>query len=82
MHEVLRLCQRLNDALKLHTVRRFDEHAVPRLQQARQLLWTQRLDAAEAAHRVGYASASQFTREYKRLFGHPPLRDARRQGAP
>ena len=53
-----------------------------RLQQARQLLWTQRLDAAEAAHRVGYASASQFTREYKRLFGHPPLRDARRQGAP
>jgi len=36
MHEVLRLCQRLNDALKLHAVRRFDEHAVPRLQQARQ----------------------------------------------
>ena len=30
------LCQRLNDALKLHAVRRFDEHAVARLQQLRQ----------------------------------------------
>ena len=33
MHEVLCLCQRLNNAFKLHTVRRFDEHAVARLQQ-------------------------------------------------
>ena len=33
MHEVLRLCQRLNNAFKLHAVRRLDEHAVARLQQ-------------------------------------------------
>jgi AraC-like DNA-binding protein len=49
-----------------------------RLQEARQMLWTQQLDAADVAHRVGYESASQFTREYKRLFGEPPLRDAKR----
>jgi AraC-like DNA-binding protein len=49
-----------------------------RLQEARQMLWTQQLDAGDVAHRVGYESASQFTREYKRLFGEPPLRDARR----
>jgi len=46
-----------------------------RLQEARQMLLAQRLDAADVAHQVGYESASQFTREYKRLFGHPPLRD-------
>jgi AraC-like DNA-binding protein len=33
------------------------------------------LDAAEAAFRVGYESPSQFSREYNRLFGAPPLRD-------
>jgi len=46
-----------------------------RLQEARQMLLAQRLDAADVAHQVGYESASQFTREYKRLFGNPPLRD-------
>lgn len=46
-----------------------------RLQEARQLLLTGKLDAGEAALRVGYESPSQFTREYKRLFGNPPLRD-------
>jgi len=35
-------------------------------------------DAATAAHRVGYESASQFSREYSRLFGAPPLRDTRK----
>jgi len=39
------------------------------------VLLTQRLDAAEVAHQVGYESALQFTREYKRLFGNLPLRD-------
>jgi len=33
------------------------------------------LDAASAAFEVGYESASQFNREYKRLFGEPPMRD-------
>jgi len=49
-----------------------------RLQEARQMLLAQRLDAADVAHQVGYESASQFTREYKRLFGNPPLRDLKR----
>jgi AraC-like DNA-binding protein len=33
------------------------------------------LDATTAAFRVGYESSSQFSREYSRLFGVPPLRD-------
>ena len=36
------------------------------------------LDAAEAAFRVGYESPSQFSREYKRHFGTPPMRDVER----
>jgi len=36
------------------------------------------LDAAGAGYRVGYSDASHFTREYKRLFGAPPMRDAER----
>jgi AraC-like DNA-binding protein len=36
---------------------------------------TQTLDAGTAAVRVGYESASQFSREYRRLFGAPPQRD-------
>jgi AraC-like DNA-binding protein len=39
---------------------------------------TQALDAGSAALRVGYESASQFTREYRRLFGAPPPRDVKR----
>ena len=35
------------------------------------------LDATRAALEVGYESASQFTREYKRLFGEPPMRDVK-----
>jgi len=34
-----------------------------------------RMDAASAAFEVGYESASQFNREYKRFFGQPPMRD-------
>jgi AraC-like DNA-binding protein len=33
------------------------------------------LDATRAALEVGYESTRQFTREYKRLFGQPPMRD-------
>jgi AraC-like DNA-binding protein len=49
-----------------------------RLQTARQLLLAGRLDAATAGYRVGYGDQSQFNREYKRLFGEPPMRDVRR----
>ena len=50
----------------------FQKHL--RLQEARRLLVGERLDAASAGYRVGYGDASHFTREYKRLFGEPPLR--------
>ncbi len=46
-----------------------------RLNEARRLMLTEHLDAAIAAFRVGYESPSQFSREYRRLFGEPPLRD-------
>lgn len=46
-----------------------------RLNEARRLMLTERSDAATAAHQVGYESPSQFSREYRRLFGAPPLRD-------
>jgi AraC-like DNA-binding protein len=49
-----------------------------RLQEARRLLLGENLDAASAGYRVGYDDASQFSREYKRLFGHPPMRDVER----
>lgn len=46
-----------------------------RLQEARRLMLAEHLDAATAAFEVGYESPSQFSREYNRLFGAPPLRD-------
>lgn len=49
-----------------------------RLQEARLALVSGGRDVAEAAHAVGYDSASQFSREYRRLFGAPPGRDAQR----
>ena len=49
-----------------------------RLQEARRLLLGEEADAATAALQVGYESASQFSREYRRLFGEPPRRDATR----
>jgi AraC-like DNA-binding protein len=49
-----------------------------RLQEARRILLGENLDAASAGYRVGYDDASQFNREYKRLFGQPPLRDVER----
>lgn len=49
-----------------------------RLQEARKLLLSEHCDVATAAHRVGYESPSQFSREYSRQFGAPPLRDVSR----
>ena len=49
-----------------------------RLQEARRLMLGHGMDAATASHRVGYDSPSQFSREYKRLFGAPPSRDIAR----
>jgi AraC-like DNA-binding protein len=50
-----------------------------RLQEARRLMLGGELDAGTAAFRVGYESQSQFTREYRRLFGAPPIRHVRGQ---
>ncbi|WP_379127430.1 AraC family transcriptional regulator N-terminal domain-containing protein [Paenibacillus sp. sgz500958] len=49
-----------------------------RLQEARRLLLSESTDAADVAYRVGYESASQFSREYARMFGSPPRTDIRR----
>jgi AraC-like DNA-binding protein len=49
-----------------------------RLQHARRLMLGEDLDAASAAYRVGYQDASHFNREYKSLFGVPPMRDVQR----
>jgi AraC-like DNA-binding protein len=49
-----------------------------RLQEARRLMLTAMLDAGAAGRRVGYISASQFTREYGRFFGASPAKDIHR----
>ncbi|HET8911400.1 MAG TPA: AraC family transcriptional regulator [Ktedonobacteraceae bacterium] len=49
-----------------------------RLQEAQRLMLSEDLDAASAAFRVGYQDASHFNREYKGLFGVPPMRDVQR----
>ncbi len=46
-----------------------------RLNEARRLMLTEKQDATTAAFQVGYESPSQFSREYSRMFGAPPLRD-------
>lgn len=48
-----------------------------RLQEARQLLLAGDRSASDVAFAVGYESASQFSREYLRQFGAPPVRDVR-----
>jgi AraC-like DNA-binding protein len=53
-----------------------------RLQEARGRMLVDGLDAASAAYAVGYESASQFSREYSRLFGQPPLRDVQALRSP
>lgn len=47
-----------------------------RLHEARRRLVSDQAEAATVGFSVGYESASQFSREYKRLFGAPPRRDA------
>ncbi|HXX64447.1 MAG TPA: AraC family transcriptional regulator [Bacteroidota bacterium] len=49
-----------------------------RLQEARRMLSVEPIDAASVAFKVGYESASQFSREYRRIFGQPPMRDVER----
>ncbi len=49
-----------------------------RLQEARRLMLGEDLDATSAAYRVGYNDASHFNREYKSVFGVPPIRDVQR----
>jgi len=53
-----------------------------RLQAARERMLMDGLDAASAAFEVGYESATQFNREYSRLFGQPPMRDIRALRSP
>lgn len=48
-----------------------------RLHEARRRMLSDSIDVTTAAMEVGYESSSQFTREYKRLFGQPPLKDIR-----
>lgn len=43
-----------------------------RLHEARRLMFADGIDCATAGHRVGYESPSQFSREYRRVFGAPP----------
>lgn len=47
-----------------------------RLQEARRRLLSATMDAAEVGFAVGYDSPSQFSREYRRMFGVPPAKDA------
>jgi len=49
-----------------------------RLHEARRLMLFQRLEGTDAAAKVGYVSASQFSREYARMFGAPPAKDIAR----
>jgi AraC-like DNA-binding protein len=51
---------------------------VLRLHEARRLMLFQRMDATDACRRVGYLSASQFSREYARFFGSAPTKDVGR----
>jgi transcriptional regulator GlxA family with amidase domain len=51
---------------------------VLRLQEARRLMLSTMMDACTASQRVGYLSASQFSREYSRFFGSAPTRDIAR----
>ncbi len=53
-----------------------------RLQEARRLLLSERMEVSRAGFSVGYESASQFSREYRRLFGVPPSKDVSRLRAP
>ncbi len=49
-----------------------------RLLTARQMMLAENIDATQTAYHVGYESTSQFSREYSRVFGAPPIRDIER----
>ncbi len=49
-----------------------------RLQEARRLLLSETSDAATVGFNVGYESPSQFSREYARMYGLPPISDVKR----
>ena len=49
-----------------------------RLLEARRLMLAEDADATHAAYQVGYESPSQFSREYSRMFGAPPIQDIQR----
>lgn len=49
-----------------------------RLLEARRLMLVEHADATSAAYQVGYESPSQFSREYSRMFGAPPIKDIER----
>ncbi len=49
-----------------------------RLLRARHLMLAENADATQTAYQVGYESPSQFSREYSRMFGAPPIKDVGR----
>lgn len=54
-----------------------------RLKEARRMMVVEAMDAASAGFAVGYQSPSQFSRDYSRLYGAPPLKDAQKlRGSP
>ena len=53
-----------------------------RLHEAQRLMLVENERASSAALSVGYGSITQFNREYKRIFGEPPLRDRKRRRSP
>lgn len=63
---------------KVTTLSPLQYHKNLKLHEARHLMIHENLSAAAACYAVGYESQQQFTREYKRLFGSPPMKDARR----
>ena len=49
-----------------------------RLNEARRIMLYEGIEASAAGYQVGYESPSQFSREYSRLFGAPPITDINR----
>ena len=49
-----------------------------RLNEAQRLMLTGQYDAATASYEVGYESPTQFSREYKKMFGNPPKTDVKK----
>jgi AraC-like DNA-binding protein len=69
---VVQGCKRALLKLKQHYAVPLQYQKHLRLHEARRLMFADGIESATAGHRVGYESASQFSREYRRLFGAPP----------